>query len=75
MFYLHVCMHTMYVPGAHRGQKRAPDPSRCGVTNGCELSRGCWEPNLCPLQEQLLLTHEPSIQAPLFALKQWFEQL
>lgn len=37
MFYLHVCMHTMYVPGAHRGQKKAPDPSRSGVTNGCEL--------------------------------------
>lgn len=26
-----------------------------GVTECCELSRGCWKPNLGPLQEQLLL--------------------
>lgn len=43
---MYVCMHTMCVPGAHRGQKRASDPSRSGVTDGCELPCSCEEPNL-----------------------------
>ena len=33
-----------------------------GVTDSCELSYGCWELNLGPLEEQLvLLTAEPSL--------------
>lgn len=35
------------------------------VTDSCELPRGCWELNTCPLEEQTaLLTAEPS-PAPL----------
>lgn len=34
-----------------------------GVTDSCELSRGCLESNLGPLEEQPgLLTDEPSVQ-------------
>ena len=34
-----------------------------GVTNSCELSCGCWELNLGPLEEQsVLLTAESSLQ-------------
>jgi hypothetical protein len=46
-------------------QKRASDP----ITEGCELSRGCWEMNSGPLEEQSgLLITEPSLQLliPLF---------
>ena len=40
-------------------QKRAVDP----ITDGCEPSRGCWELNSGPLEEQpALLTTEPSLQ-------------
>ena len=37
-----------------------------GVTDSCELSCGCWELNLGPLEEQpVLLTIEPSLIEPL----------
>jgi hypothetical protein len=40
-------------------EKRAPDP----ITDGCELTCGCWELNLGTLEEQsMLLTAEPSLQ-------------
>jgi hypothetical protein len=40
-------------------QKRASDP----ITDGCEPPCGCWELNLGPLEEVLvLLTTEPSLQ-------------
>lgn len=40
--------------------------SQIGVTDGCELSCGCWELNLGPLQKpQVLSTIEPSLQSPL----------
>ena len=33
------------------------------VTDSCELPCGCWELNLCPLEEQsVLLTTEPGLQ-------------
>ena len=38
------------------------------VMDSCELSCGCWELNLGPLEEQPgLLTSEPSLQPFLFA--------
>lgn len=52
---LHVCLHE----GARY--------SRMGVTDSCELWRGCWESNLRPLKEYPgLLTAEPSLQPALF---------
>ena len=33
-----------------------------GVMDGCKPLCGCWEWNLGPLQEQVLLTVEPSLQ-------------
>ena len=47
-----------YMPSC---QKRAPDT----IINGCEPSRGCWELNSGPLEEQSVLsTSEPSLQPP-----------
>ena len=41
-----------------------------GVSDSCELPCGCWELNLGPLKEQLvLLTAEPSLQPPVMYLK------
>lgn len=39
VFYLHVYMCTIYVPGRHGGLKS----SGVGVTNGYEPLGGCWE--------------------------------
>jgi hypothetical protein len=34
-----------------------------GVIGGCELSPGCWESNMGPLEEQtVLLTAEPPLR-------------
>ena len=43
--------------------------SDTGVTDTCELSCGCWELNLGPLEEQSeeLLTTESSLQSPTYA--------
>ena len=36
-----------------------------GVPDSCELSCGCWELNLSPLEKQsVFLTSEPSLQPP-----------
>ena len=38
--------------------------SIAGVTDGGELSWGCWESNEAPLEEQpVFLTNEPSLQS------------
>jgi hypothetical protein len=40
-----------------------------GVTDNCQLPCGCWELNLGPLEEQLvLLTAEPSLQSSVVGL-------
>ena len=39
-----------------KSQKRASDP----ITDGCEPPCGCWELNLGHLEEQSVLTAEPS---------------
>lgn len=69
---LSACMYAyhVYVPGSYRGQKQASDPSRSGVTYGCELPCGCWEPDLDPLEEEWPLTQEPSLQPLLLVLRQ-----
>jgi hypothetical protein len=42
------------------------------VTDGCELLRGCWGPNLGPQQEQLVLvTSELSAHGLLFIYWWW----
>jgi hypothetical protein len=49
----------MWVLCSYAHQKRALD----SITDGCEPPCGCWELNLGPLEEQLvLLTAEPSLQ-------------
>lgn len=45
--YMSVCLLTTCVPDAHNGQKM--------VKSSCEPSCGCWELNLDPLNEQVLL--------------------
>ena len=55
------CMCTMYMSGAHQGQKRVLTHPKTGVTAGCEPTRGCWELNLGLLEEQpVLLIAKPS---------------
>ena len=53
VFYLHVCLcKGVQSPGT-------------GATESYELPCGCWDLNLSPLEEQLvLLTAEPSLQPP-----------
>lgn len=46
----------------HRSEEGSGYPSP-GVTDGFESPRGCWKPNLDPLQQlQVLLASEPSVQ-------------
>jgi hypothetical protein len=54
MFYLHVCMCTMYVPIEVK--------RRTKVIDDWEPPCGRWELNSGPLQEQPHLTTEPSPQ-------------
>lgn len=50
------------VSGAFEVRSRPQIPGT-GAKDGCELSRGCWEPNPIFLQEeQEILTSEPSLQ-------------
>jgi hypothetical protein len=51
---------------AHVDQKVAWDPKEAELC-GCEPPRGCWEPSLGPLQEQVPLTAEsfPPYPTPL----------
>jgi hypothetical protein len=56
-------MCTMCMLCGQRGQRRALNFLKPGVTDGCELPSGCWELNPGPLEEQqVLLTAEPSYQ-------------
>lgn len=71
---LFVCMYAcIALPGcsAHTGQKRATDLPGTGVTEGCELPRGCLRPSLCPLQGQQVFScplRHPSDPKLLFLL-------
>lgn len=46
--YVCVCVSTMSVPGAHRGQERASDPLDLELQSACELPYARWESNLGP---------------------------
>ena len=71
------CMHVyfmhVYFIYALEDQKMTPEIGFpvTGVTDGCELPCGCWEPNPSPLQEQegILTTgpsHLSSLERPVF---------
>ena len=61
MSVLPACMH-MYMWYLQRIKDSAISRGT-GVTDDCELLRGCWEMNLDPLQNhQVLLTTEPCPQ-------------
>lgn len=51
----------MCVPSACRGQ-RALDSLNWSYRNGCESPSRCWQLNLDLLQDQTILTTDPSIQ-------------
>jgi hypothetical protein len=59
---LHVCLCIIWVQ-CPRSPEEGIMSFGTGVTTDCEPSRGCWESNLGPLEEQpgLLIT-EPSLQ-------------
>lgn len=59
--YLQVC--TPYVCQSFIGQKSVFDPQEL-VFDACELPGEYWKLNLVPLQEQVLLTAEPSYLPP-----------
>jgi hypothetical protein len=48
--YLNVCLYMIGVPGAHKRQKKAPDPCT-GITDDCEPRCKCQELNLGLLEE------------------------
>lgn len=56
---MYVCLHIMNVPGTLRGQEGAQAPVT-GIAGSCEPPCGCWELNLGPLQEKLLLASSPA---------------
>lgn len=57
---------TVYMPGAYRGQKRAPDTPRSRVIDGCELPCDCWDSNQGPLgRVSRVLNHLAISPAPL----------
>lgn len=54
-------IYIQHVQHPWRPEKSTGAP-RTGVTDGCQLPRGCWELNLCLLEEQLVsLTTDPSL--------------
>lgn len=72
VFSLHVYICTMCMPGAQRGQKRAPDPLTLEL-DSCEQPCGGWELNCGSLQKhQVLLTTKPlsSPDEPLLLLSE-----
>jgi hypothetical protein len=57
-FIYYICKYTVAVFQTH--QKRASGL----ITDGCELTYGCWDLNSVPSEEQsVLLTTEPSLQS------------
>ena len=62
---LHLCMCTMCLPGARRGQQISWNWS-------CETTCECWELNPGLEEQQVLLTAEPSLQPSFSFLKRQF---
>lgn len=60
---LHVCMCTVYLPGAHGGQMRAWDHLEQELQMAMSLHCRCWDLNLLPLHEQpWLLPSKPFLE-------------
>jgi hypothetical protein len=57
VFCMHVC--TMCMCGSYDEGVRFPGTV---VTEGCKPLWGCWESNLGPLLEEMLLTTKPCLQ-------------
>lgn len=63
VFYLHVCMCTGCIPGAHEDHKRTLDLLELELWMVAEPPRGCLGSNVGPLQwQQVFLTTKPSLQ-------------
>lgn len=56
-------MYTMFVPTSSTDQEIVGSPGT-GVKNSCEPTRGSWELNSSPPNEQVHLTTDPSLQPP-----------
>jgi hypothetical protein len=54
-----MCTCIICIPGARRSQKKGLGP--LGLELVCKPPFGCWQLNLGPLQEQVLLTAEPTL--------------
>lgn len=63
--YIYICV-TMCMPSAQWNQKRTFGSPGTRVTDGCKLRCSWWKPNLCPLQEQQILSHWATSPAPTF---------
>lgn len=61
---LPACVYvSVFVPGAHRSHRRMSDSPVAPVTDCGEPPCGCWDPNLCPLKKQpVLSTSELALQ-------------
>ena len=69
VFYVHECLsECMSVHRVHTEARRGCQIPGTGVTDGCELSCGCWEFNLGPLEElsylSEILINDLSLQTP-----------
>lgn len=51
LMFFSMCMCTICVPGAYRGEKSMLAP-KTGVMDDCDASCGCWKLNTSPLEEQ-----------------------
>lgn len=68
-FHLHVCLSTIFVPGAHRDWKSRLDPWSWNYR--CEPPWGCWNSNPGPREEQpITLTAEPFLKSPELHFKE-----
>ena len=65
LFYIHGCFACMFVYNCAGCPWRPEEGTRLpetGVIDSCEPPRGCWEPNLVPLEEwQVMLNVGPSL--------------
>lgn len=62
MCILRVCMYVQCSCSVLKVIREGIGSSGNGITGTYEPSCGCWESNLGPLQVQVLLTDEPSLQ-------------
>ena len=64
VFWLHVCLCTMFVPSTYECQQRALEPLELEFSEGGKRPCGCWEANLGHPEEQpFFLTTESFLQS------------